>query len=201
MALSPRDRRAMIILGVVVLIAGVAAVFFLLSGDDGATQETAPTQVALPSPDAAPPPEEGEGEEKGEKKPERKKRAQFTFFAGRDPFNPLVVETTAATGGTTETSGTTEGTGGTTGGTGTGGGGQVEKGESMTVGGRTIVLIDIFTQGGEEKVQVEVDGEAFVVAEGETFSGNFQLVAINGGCASFLFGDQSFSLCEPGERK
>ena len=45
-------------------------------------------------------------------------------------------------------------------------------------------------------LQVEVDGKLYTVEEGATFDDNFKLVKIDGGCAKFLFGDQSFELCE-----
>jgi hypothetical protein len=50
-------------------------------------------------------------------------------------------------------------------------------------------------------VQVEVDGQTFTVSEGEEFSDNFRVESIQGTCASFLFGDEPFTLCEGGERK
>jgi hypothetical protein len=34
------------------------------------------------------------------------------------------------------------------------------------------------------------------VEVGETFADNFELMSISGDCATFLFGDQSFTLCE-----
>jgi len=202
MAMTDRDRRALIILGVIVVIAGAVGAFLLLSGDGGAPDDTAPTQVATPSPGTTPSPEPSPDVE--EEEMERQPRLAF-LPPGRDPFDPLIVEPTETTGTTNgeTTNGTT--TDGTTDGTTTDGEttdeGPAETGDSMTIGGKTITLIDIFTEGGEQKAQVSVDGETFVVGEGEEFAGNFKLVNVSGGCASFLFGDQSFSLCEPGERK
>src|SRR5918992_3024336 len=76
MALSPRDRRALTILGV---LAAAAAGFFLLTrGGEEPPEEAAPPTMApppavtpSPSPTGRPP--------------------RFTFFSGRDPFLPLVV--------------------------------------------------------------------------------------------------------------
>jgi hypothetical protein len=67
------------------------------------------------------------------------------------------------------------------------------------MGGRDVALIDIFTRGGEPVAQVSVDGQTFVVGEGDRFAGNFEVTSIEGTCATFLFGDESFTLCE-GER-
>ena len=43
---------------------------------------------------------------------------------------------------------------------------------------------------------MQVDGKVYTVQPGATFDDNFQLVKIDGKCATFLFGDQSFELCE-----
>ena len=42
----------------------------------------------------------------------------------------------------------------------------------------------------------KTDGTIYTVTQGQTFASTFKLVTINGTCASFLNGDQSFSLCE-----
>lgn len=197
MELTKRDRQALIILGVVAVLGGLVWFLFLRGGE--ADEETAPTPTVSPSPTVPLPPVEDEVDEEA---PPR-----FTFFGGRDPFEPLIVPPSAANGGTDgTTNGTTDGT--TNGGTnGTANGdddgppGDGGQRESIKMGGRTVTLIDIFTRRGQVKVQVQVDGETFVVEPGEEFAGNFKLVSVQGGCANFVFGDQSFTLCEPGERK
>lgn len=180
MALSPRDRRALIILAVILVVAGVALLLFRESifGDGGAEQ-AAPTPTVSPSPTIPPEDEDGEAP----------RPPTISFFAGRDPFVPLVVA--APPGPATEPApvGTPPP------------GAEEEEFEGVTVGGHRVVLVDVFRENGVEKVQVTVDGETFVAAEGESFAGNFKVVSIDGGCATFLFGDESFTLCEPGERK
>ncbi len=57
------------------------------------------------------------------------------------------------------------------------------------------MLSDIAANG--KKLKVAVDGEVWTVEEGALFAENFKLVNIEGGCARFLFGDQSFILCDP----
>jgi hypothetical protein len=47
-----------------------------------------------------------------------------------------------------------------------------------------------------KKLDVQVDGKVYTVEPGATFDDNFKLVKIEGKCAKFLFGDQSFELCE-----
>jgi hypothetical protein len=69
-------------------------------------------------------------------------------------------------------------------------------GSSQNVGGSTVVLLDIFQRDGATHVQVEVDGTVFDVVVGEQFAGGrFELRSVGGNCATFLFGDESFTLC------
>ncbi len=58
------------------------------------------------------------------------------------------------------------------------------------------MLDDVFVANGTQKAQVEVDGVVYTVAEGQRFDGNFKLTRIHGSCAEFLFGEQSFTLCQ-----
>lgn len=178
MAMSPRDRNMLIVLGVVVV---AALAFFFLTGGEPADDTAAPTPAVSPPPPVVEP------------TPEAPKQ-RFRFFSGRDPFLPLVVADTG-TGGR----GTTPAQTGTDG---------VEEpppdaeqdaggGATTTVGGHSVTLIDI--SGGT--VQVEVDGQTYTVSEGERFAGNFRLTGIQGTCASFTHGDEPFTLCEGGERK
>ena len=63
-------------------------------------------------------------------------------------------------------------------------------------GGKTVVLLDTFQQGGEPMVQVEVDGTVYNVGIGEPFGGgSFELRSVTGDCATFLYGDEPFTLC------
>jgi hypothetical protein len=54
----------------------------------------------------------------------------------------------------------------------------------------------ISVAGGGKKLDVTVDGKVYTAEPGATFDDNFKLVKIDGKCATFLFGDQSFELCE-----
>ena len=74
-------------------------------------------------------------------------------------------------------------------GTSNGGGGQ-------QVDGRTVRLIDVFTVNGEQRAQIQVDGTVYTVDEGERFAENFELLDISGQCASILYGDDQFTICE-----
>jgi hypothetical protein len=186
MPLSPRDRRILLILGPVLVI--LIGVFLLLltrsKGTPSTTPVVTPSATASPAPSVSPSPSP----------------TQILVFSGRDPFSPIVGSpaVSSSPGGSTSPGGGGGGSvspsvspAGSPGGGGGGGGG----GGSTTVGSHTVVLDDIFTSGGVQKVQVEVDGTVFTVSEGQSFDDNFKLVSINGSCADFLFGDQSFTLC------
>ena len=69
-----------------------------------------------------------------------------------------------------------------------------ELGHKVEIGGHTVKLHSI--AGNEKSLEVSVDGKRYTVEPGATFDDNFKLVRIDGRCAKFLFGDQSFELCE-----
>lgn len=74
-----------------------------------------------------------------------------------------------------------------------------EDGDRATVEGREVVLVDVFEEDGEPRAVVQVDGTAYEVSTGDRFADNFEVLAIDPPCATLLFGDDSFTLCE-GER-
>lgn len=71
-----------------------------------------------------------------------------------------------------------------------------EPGDKILIGGNHVRLVSV--AGNGSKVDVEVNGKVYTVEPGATFDDNFKLVRIDGKCAKFLFGDQSFELCERG---
>ena len=187
---------AVAVLGVLLLL--VLLWFFLLRGDDPAVEDA--TTAPPPAPAASATPEEAP------KPPAGGPVETFEVFAPKDPFDPLI-SASAGTGGTT-TAGTTAGT--TTGGTttttsdGTGTttttttttGGDDDAGGGDTVGGHRVRVIDVFVRGGQGRAQIQVDGTVYTVDEGERFAQNFQLTSTSGQCATMLFGDDEFTLCE-----
>ncbi len=72
-------------------------------------------------------------------------------------------------------------------------------GATETIGGHQVTLIDTFTTNGVEQATVSVDGTVYRPSAGETFgpSKEYKLQSVSGNCATFLFGDQSFTLCVP----
>jgi hypothetical protein len=56
-------------------------------------------------------------------------------------------------------------------------------------------LVGLSSASGTE-AQVDVNGDVHSVAEGDVFAENFKLLSVSGDCASMLFGDDQFTICE-----
>ena len=56
-------------------------------------------------------------------------------------------------------------------------------------------LVDAADEG-VAGAQVDVNGTVHTIAEGETFAENFKLLSVSGDCASILYGDDQFTICE-----
>ena len=180
MALSERDRKVLIIGGAVV--GGLLVLFLLFNLFSGGGNEAAPPLTFSPgtspsvttSPALTPSP--------------------VVSFGGRDPFSipPALAPTTSTTSTSTSTS-TSQSASQTQSPSSSP---TAPSGSSTTIDGKTVVLLDTFTKNGVEKAQVEVNGKVYNGLEvGDTFDHTFEVRSISGQCASFLFGDQSFSLC------
>jgi hypothetical protein len=194
MPLSDRDRRTLKIGGIIagVLILALLGLSQLGKGGGQALPPLSPvTSVPSGGPSVGPTvgPSGGPSTTSGGPSPS-------PIFAGRDPFSIPPQFVTAS--GSTSTSGATPPPSSSTSGatpppsTPT----APSNGSSTVVGGHTVVLIDTFTHNGVQMVTVEVDGTAYNVAEGDTFDGGtFTLRDVAGNCATFLYGDQSFTLC------
>ena len=190
--------------------------FFVFSGggEEPAVDPLAPPQGIAPSTATSPLPNAGGGKDGDKGHVET-----FTVFAPKDPFKPLITDTSAGGTGTTDTTGggdTTDGGGdgtatdGGDGGDGGDDGSGVDNGDGdgtddgtdgtgdggETIGGHRVKLIDVFTQGGRERAEVQVDDTVYTVDVGEEFADSFKLLSTSGRCASLLFGDDQFSLCE-----
>lgn len=187
MALSDRDRRTLMIGGGVLAAILVGFLLFtVFTGGAGPTDTiTPPSDGGSPSESVGPSPT----------------APPAAVFAGRDPFSPpAALATTSATFSPTVS--------GTFSPTPTGSGSpsptptQPGGGSSTVVGGRTVVLLDIFSQGGDRMVQVEVNGTVHNVSIGERFGPgrDYMLQSISGDCARFLFGDEPFTLCVSEEK-
>ena len=174
MPLSDRDRRTLRIGGIVAGVLVVGLVLLNVLGGGGGTEapprrttgSATPTLAPTVTPTTTPTP--------------------VARFTGRDPFSTppqfLVATGTSGTGSSSSTSPPPTQPGG---------------GSSENVGGHTVVLLDTFRVSGTDRAQVEIDGVVYNVAVGEQFGpGNrFELRSVSGNCGTFVFGDQSFTLC------
>jgi hypothetical protein len=214
MPLNDRDRKALKVGGIVAAVLVLALVGLGQLGKGGAPAlpplsvgpSTATGPVAT-GPGVTGPSESGSPSQGGP--------SPSPIFSGRDPFSlPPQFQTIAPPSGVTgpgPTGGGVTGPGPTGGGGVTGpgptGGGVTgpgptgstnppTNGSTTVIGGHTVVLIDTFTSNGVSHATVEVDGIVYNPAEGATFAGgNFELRDVAGNCATFLFGDESFTLC------
>ena len=215
MQITPRDKKILQIVGIALPLL-LLVYFFVLrpdGGEDlalpsGPTGITGSTGAPTESPSVTPSPTP------------RETLPPVSLAGSRDPFSIPpgleltgggVAPTTTATSGTTTTSPTTISPTSTTfppvtttyttppttttttsppGGGGDGG----EPGNKILIGGHDVKLVSV--AGNGNKLDVQVDGKVYTVEPGATFDDNFRLVRIDGKCARFLFGDQSFELCE-----
>ncbi|HEX2294790.1 MAG TPA: hypothetical protein VHN37_05720 [Actinomycetota bacterium] len=194
-----------LVAGGVLLLLVVLWFAFLRGGDEEPAVEGAP---APPPVDAEPlvPIDTGTGKGPGNGKGPVE---TFEVFAPKDPFKPLITPETDAEEDTSPPAGDVDADGdgqadtgtdtGTGDGTGTGTGtddgtGGGDGGE--TVGGHRVSLVDVFRGEDGPRAQVQVDGTVYTVDEGEQFAQSFQLLSINGECATMLYGDDQFTLCE-----
>ena len=110
------------------------------------------------------------------------------------PGGSTSTTTTTSTSTSTTTSTSTSTTTTSPGGNGDGDGGNPPTDE-VTIGGHDLKLLSV--DGKHGRVEIRVDRRLYTVEEGALFASNFKLVKIDGRCARFLFGDQSFTLCLP----
>jgi hypothetical protein len=114
--------------------------------------------------------------------------------ARQDPFKPLVAEPVVApvapaVPGAVPPA-TTTGTGTTSGSTTSAGG------SSASVGGQRVALVHVFTKDGKQYAQTKVGDTVYTPAVGGVFGGSYKLLATSGTTATYLFGDEQFSLSE-----
>jgi hypothetical protein len=185
MPLTARDRRTLTIGGVIV---GVLLVGFLLVNllGGGGGNEAFPSFSFHPASPSTGPSATGS------------QQVPAPALAGRDPFS-----IPPGFGGATSTSTETSGPSGTSG-TSSPPGTQTSTsaptlpggGSSSRIGGHTVVLESVFSEGGVQHAQVEVDGTVYTPPVGGRFAnGQFRLLSTSGNCATMSFGEQSFTLC------
>lgn len=191
---------ALVIGGAVVLLALVWFFFLRGGGDEPAEDVAVPPPVTTPEPEPT-----GDGPDGDDDKPPVE---TTEVFAPRDPFDPLLTASGEGTAG----EGTDEGTDGATDtdgdgdvdgddGTDTDGDGEVDTDDGTdtseeSVEGHRVQLISVSGSGDDATAQIQVDDTVYTVDVGEEFAESFKLLSTSGKCASLLFGDDQFSLCE-----
>jgi hypothetical protein len=181
------DRRKLVAVGGLgALMVAVLGYFVVLPAFAGDTTESAPLTIVKKAPQKK--------AAKAAAKPAAKKPlaqpASYDDVAGRkDPFlslSPKVVVETAAPAAPTTTD-TTGGatTGGTTGGT---------SGSATTVSGQRVALVTVYDRDGAQYAQTKVGETVYTPKVGDVFAGQFKLLATSGKTATYLFGDEQFTL-------
>lgn len=188
---SVTPQQLAIVGGVVLVLLGLVYFFFLRGGGEEEIP-VPPVAEGVPAPEETVPPEaedEDDDDDGGQVE-------TFEVFAPRDPFEPLL----SAAGGAGTDDGTGDGTGDGT--TDDGDAPVPDDGEPSdepdgeTIGRHRVKVIDVYTENGDDRAQIQVDGTVYTVDEGENFADNFSLVSASGRCATILFGDDEFTLCE-----
>lgn len=62
--------------------------------------------------------------------------------------------------------------------------------------GHVVTLVEIIEEEGQEQAIIQVDTTLYTVTEGDEFAESFLVLSIDSPCATFLFGDDAFTLCE-----
>ncbi|HEU0132834.1 MAG TPA: hypothetical protein VFQ85_17780 [Mycobacteriales bacterium] len=184
---SGTDRRKLALVAgagvLLVALLGYFVVLPMLSGGDAAplaaVPHSAPKAKAKAKAAAAP----------AAPKPVAQPASYADVSARTDPFKPLIEQQVAApvvappAGGT----GSVPVSGGTTGTT---------SGSAATVAGQRVALVHVYAKDGKSYAQTKVGDTVFSPVVGETFGGSFKLLATSGKTATYLFGDEQFSLSE-----
>jgi hypothetical protein len=185
---SRSNRKAALVAGAGALAVAVLGYFVVLPMFSGSGSET-PVAVVKHTPST-------KAKTTAAKAPAKAKAvaqpASYADVSARlDPFKPLVVAPVAvdpaaapaapATGGTTAVPPATTGTTG---------------GSSASVGGQRVALVHVYTKNGKQYAQTKVGDKVYSPLVGEVFGGNYKLLATSGKSATYLFGDEQFSLSE-----
>jgi len=196
--MSDRDKRTLTIGGVVVGVLIVGFVLFSVLTGGGGEPHAKPTKpsATVPAPG---------GSETGSPS---LAPSPVLVLPARDPFSiPPGFNTSSGGSSTGSGSGSSTSSGTTTSSSTSSGGGSTStsttapggpgNSSSETIGGHTVTLIDTFSTNGVERADVQVDTTVYHPSVGETFGPNkqYRLQSVSGNCASFLFGDESFTLC------
>jgi hypothetical protein len=175
---EPDGKRRMLLLagGVAVLLVLLVGVYFLFL--KGGSSSNNGASGLVPSAHNASRPTGGVVKKAGAAT--RTLPSTFNNVLARDPFKPLYVPpppkpSAAPTSGTTGTTTTTT---------------TAMAGSSST----PVTLMKVYAQNGKHYAQTKVGNAVYTAAVGQTFGGTFQLLNIAGSSATYVQGDEQFSL-------
>lgn len=178
---EPDSKRRLLLLvgGAAALLVLVAAAYFLfLSGGSGSDNASGPVVRRAARPAAA-----------ASKAPAAVTKTvpqTFNNALSRDPFKPLVVPPPPAPAAsavgttTTATSTTTASTTNTS--------------ATASSASTPVTLVKVYQKNGKTYATTKVGSSTFSPAVGQTFGGTFQLLSVNGTAATYVQGDEQFSL-------
>lgn len=173
-----------IIMIVALAALALATLYVAFGRGGGAPQDQSISTPAPVTRSAAPEDPSGISAEAGRRAPVE----TYQVFASRDPFDPVVengskgkgVDADAVMGEDPLTEPRPQG----------------QQANSGAIEGHAVTLVDVFRSEGKNRAQVEVDAGGYDVSVGQIFAENFQLVSTSGDCATLLYGDDQFTLCE-----
>ncbi|MEX0992081.1 MAG: hypothetical protein WD004_07400 [Actinomycetota bacterium] len=186
MALSPSDKRALIILGAV---AGIAIVVFLgmkLLGGGGGDEAASPvadgTSPGATTSDVSPAPSTGDGTTGVSPAPPG---TDSFVISGKDPFSPLPLVTPSVSvspvPGESPSTGTCE--------------------QTATIDGNEVTLNKVIDKADADIVKVTVNDSPYSAAQGDTFARYYTAVVVDPTAAQAEFNyskgsvNESFTLC------
>lgn len=184
-------QKAMLAALAVVLIALVY--FLFLRGGDAPKDQLA--QPVAQDPIAQAPPNDDPFEPEGGEADQKAPVETFEVFASRDPFEPVIENGNAGNeqgtpidqDGVADPPADADPPASQD---------PAAQANDQEVEGHKVTLIDVFREEGKDRAEVQVDTTGYTVDEGEVFAENFQLVSTSGTCATLLYGDDQFTLCE-----
>src|SRR3954469_22532596 len=164
-----KRRPVVLVAGAAALLVLVVAVYFLflLGGSDNTSSSSAVVpshHVATKTAAAA-------------KKPAPVVPSTFDSVLARDPFRPLYAppppSPVAATTGATATTATTA---------------------TAASSSQPVTLVKVYSKNGKSYAQTKVGNTVFTSTAGQTFAGTFRLLSTHGTSATYVQGDEQFSL-------
>jgi hypothetical protein len=115
----------------------------------------------------------------------------FDVFTTKNPFQPLVTDSTATSGSTTDTTSppvdTSDGAVPP----------PIIPQEQAPAAGTPVSVLEVSDATGATVARVQVGSTVYTVAAGETFATSYRVVSLDAGtgCGQFQYGDTPFELC------